>query len=45
MQLSAKMGKSVVIKHLKIGPFELNEEEKQTFVVGVLLFKIPKKFS
>jgi hypothetical protein len=39
------MGKSVVIKHFEIGPIELNEEEKQTFVVGVLLLKIPKKFS
>jgi hypothetical protein len=35
----------VVIKHLKSGPFEFNQEEKQTFVVGELPFKIPKKFS
>jgi hypothetical protein len=39
------MGKSVVIKHLKTGSFELNEEEKQIFVVGVLPFRIPKKVS
>jgi len=45
MQLSAKVGKSAVIKQLKTGPFGLNEEEKRTLMVGVLPFKIPKKFS
>jgi len=45
MQLSAKMGKSVVIKQLKTGPFGLNEEEKRTLVFCVLPFKLPKKFS
>jgi len=39
MQLSAEMGKDVVIKHLKTGPFELNGEEKQTFVVACCSLK------